>query len=255
VKLSRIDPDSTPGAKDKTAAQAEVERNRERLFDLQYRLYAENRRALLVVLQAMDTAGKDGLIRHVVAGLNPQGCRVTAFKAPSAEELDHDYLWRIWKEVPAKGDIGIFNRSHYEDVLVVRVRNLVPRAVWRRRYAQINDFEEHLTANGVAVVKFFLHISPEEQLERLKARLADPKKHWKFSPADVEERKRWSDYMRAYEDALERCSTGRAPWYVIPANRKWYRDLAVSHILIETLEEMNPRTPKPAFDPASIRLV
>jgi PPK2 family polyphosphate:nucleotide phosphotransferase len=254
VKLSRIDPGSTPGVRDRAQAERLLERNVERLFDLQYRLYAENRRSLLIVLQAMDAAGKDGTIRNVMRGLNPQGCSVTPFKQPSAEELDHDFLWRVHQAVPARGDIGIFNRSHYEDVLVVRVLDLAPRSVWSGRFEQINAFEEMLTANDTVILKFYLHISKEEQLERFRARLDDPEKNWKFAPGDLETRKHWDAYVKAYEDVLSRCSKKGAPWFVIPSNRKWYRNLAVSQIIVETLSSLDMRFPKPQFDVSKVVL-
>ena len=255
VGLEDFDPDSTPGAKDKESAARVLAKSLERLFELQYLLYAENRRSLLVVLQAMDAAGKDGLIRSIATGLNPQGCRVTPFKAPSVEELDHHFLWRIDRAMPARGDIGIFNRSHYEDVLVVRVRNLAPKSVWSKRYQQINDYEKMLADNGTVILKFFLHISKEEQKERFEARLQDPSKHWKVAPGDFEERKLWDDYMRAYEAVLSRCSTQHAPWFVIPANKKWYRNLAASRILVETLESLDMKFPKPSFDVSKLEIV
>jgi PPK2 family polyphosphate:nucleotide phosphotransferase len=254
VRLGRIDPDATPGVRNRAQGERMLERNIERLFDLQYRLYAENRRSLLIVLQAMDAAGKDGTIRNVMRGLNPQGCTVTSFKQPSAEELDHDFLWRIHKAIPARGDIGIFNRSHYEDVLVVRVLELVPRAVWSRRFEQINAFEEILAANDTVILKFFLHISKDEQLERFRARLDDPSKNWKFAPGDLDTRKHWDAYTGAYEDALGRCSKKHAPWFVIPSNRKWYRNVAVSQIIVETLADLDMRFPKPQFDVSKIVL-
>ena len=254
LRLADINPDATPGARNKERADPALARNLEKLFDLQYLMYAENRRSLLIVLQAMDAAGKDGVIRHVMTGLNPQGCAVTPFKAPSQEELDHHFLWRIERVVPARGDIGIFNRSHYEDVLVVRVRSLVPESVWSKRYEQINAFEKILTDNGTVIIKFFLHISKEEQKRRFEERLADPSKHWKLALGDFEERKRWDAYMRAYETALSRCSTAAAPWYVIPSNRKWYRNLAVSQTIVETLEGLRMKFPKPAFDVSKIRI-
>ncbi len=242
VRLAHWDTDA-PGGVGKEKARVRTERVVAELPDWQYKLYVENRRALLIVLQAMDAGGKDGVIRRVMASLNPQGCRVTSFKAPSALELSHDFLWRVHAAVPARGEIGIFNRSHYEDVLIGRVKNLVPRRVWSRRYDQINDFERMLVENDVTILKFFLHISKEEQRERLQARLDDPTKHWKVDAADVEERKLWDEYRRAYEVALERCSTPWAPWYVVPADRKWFRDFAVSEIILEKLREMNPRFP------------
>lgn len=248
ARLKHRDPDATPGFRDKAEAEATLEKNIKRLADLQFRLYAEQQRAVLVVLQGIDAAGKDGTIRHVMSGLNPQSCKVTAFKAPSAEERAHHFLWRIQKAVPAKGEIGIFNRSHYEDVLVVRVHDLAPKPVWSERFEQINALEKLLADNDVTVVKFFLFISKDEQKRRLEARLQDPDKNWKFTPSDLAERKLWSDYMEAFEDALTKCSTPWAPWYVIPANKKWFRNLAVSQILVETLEKMDPRFPKPAFD-------
>ena len=211
VDLADADPDSTAGIGSKRDARARLKDNVQRLAEVQRRLWAENRRALLVVFQAMDAGGKDGTIRHVMSGVNPQGCKVTSFKAPSAEELDHDFLWRIHKAVPGKGEIGIFNRSHYEDVLIVRVRSLVPRAGWSKRYKQINRFERNLAENGVHILKFYLHISKDEQKERFRARIDEPDKNWKVNPGDFEERKLWDDYMRAYEAALGRCSTAHAP--------------------------------------------
>lgn len=252
--LSKLDPRGTPGGKNKAWAAEALEKNIRRLDDLQYRLYAENSRAVLIVLQGMDAAGKDGTIRNVMRGMNPQGCTVTSFKKPSAEELDHDFLWRIHKAIPCKGDFGIFNRSHYEDVLIVRVHQAIPKQVWENRYRQINEFERMLSGNRVTIVKFFLHIDKDEQLERMRERFEDPKKRWKFNPGDLEERKLWGSYMAAYEDALSRCSTPWAPWYVIPANHKWYRNLAVSAILVETLEKLDLQVPQPAFDFRKIEL-
>ena len=254
MKLSEWDPDETAGFDSKKAARSLTAKNLKRLAELQYLLYAESKRALLVVLQAMDAGGKDGTIRHVMGPMNPQSCRVTSFKAPTEEELAHDFLWRIHKAVPRKGEIGIFNRSHYEDVLVVRVHDLVPRSVWSKRYAQINDFEKMLANNGVHILKFYLHISRDEQLERFRARLAEPDKHWKANPKDFDERKYWDDYMRAFEAALSRCSTPHAAWFIIPANRKWFRNLAVSEILVETLESLDMKFPKPAFDVSQLKV-
>ena len=254
IKLADFDPADTAGIKKDEAVKELLEKNITRLADLQYRLHAESRRAVLVVLQGMDTSGKDGTIRHVMSGLNPQGCRVTSFKVPSAEEASHDFLWRIHHAVPAYGEIGIFNRSHYEEVLVVRVHELLPKSVWSARYDEINAFEKFLTANNVTVLKFFLHISKEEQTARLRERLDDSDKNWKMSPADFKEREFWRDYVKAYEDALSRCSTKAAPWFVIPANKKWFRNLAVSQILVETLAEMAPQFPKPTIDPKTIKL-
>ncbi len=248
VSLSDYDPGYTGDYRHKDETETELRRNTERLRELQHVLWAEGKYALLIVLQAMDAGGKDGTIRHVFRGVNPQGCQVTSFKVPTAEEVAHDYLWRIHKQVPSRGYIGIFNRSHYEDVLVVRVHNLVPEEVWRRRYEQINHFEKLLADTGTTILKFFLHISKEEQKERFEARLRDPGNNWKFSMGDVEERAYWDDYMRAFEDALSKCSTPWAPWYVIPANRKWYRNLAVSRIIVETLEGLDLRYPPPLAD-------
>ena len=241
------------GGLTKEMALPSLEENRQRLDAFQQLLYAEHRRSLLVIFQAMDCGGKDGTIRHVMGQLNPQGCRVTSFKAPSLEELDHDFLWRIHRVVPPKGMIGVFNRSHYEDVLIARVRDLVPKAVWSKRFGQINAFESALAAAGVHIVKLFLHISSEEQLERLRARLEDPQKHWKIDPADFEERRYWDAYHRAYEDVLRRCSTDDAPWYVVPADRKWFRNLVVSEILVETMESFGMEYPAPVADIGQLR--
>lgn len=227
----------------KKAAQKLAAENVAKLDLLTYRLYAENKRALLIVLQGMDAGGKDGVIRHVLSGVSPQTCQVVSFKQPTVEELSHDYLWRVHRAVPPKGRVGIFNRSHYEDVLTVRVHELVEKAVWKQRYDQINAFEQLLSAEGTTIVKFFLHISNQEQRKRLQQRLRDPEKYWKISHADVKERKSWNDYQRAYEDVLSRCSTSYAPWYVIPADHRWYRNLAVGKILLETLTAINPQFP------------
>jgi len=244
VKLSQIDPQGDASLnKDKT--KSVTESLEDELYELQSRLYAEGRQSLLVVLQAMDAGGKDGTIKAVFRGLNPQGVVVTPFKVPTPIELAHDFLWRVHQRVPAKGQIGIFNRSHYEDVLVVRVNQLVPEKVWRARYNQINEFEQLLTESGTRVIKFFLHISKDEQKERLVDRLSSPDEQWKFSTGDLPVRERWDDYMKAYEDVFEQCSTDRAPWYVIPANRKWQRNYFVTRILIETLKDMNPQYPDP----------
>jgi PPK2 family polyphosphate:nucleotide phosphotransferase len=248
IRLDDLDPGYTGGIDDKNEAKQELAENTQALADLGYRLYAEDRRALLLVLQGMDTSGKDGTIRHAASGFNPQSCKVTAFKTPSTAELDHDFLWRIYRAVPGKGEVGIFNRSHYEDVLIVRVHNLVPKKEWHSRYDRINAFEQLLTDGGTQIVKVFLHISKDEQRKRLQARLDDPTKRWKFRHEDVEERQLWDDYVRAYEDALTRCNTSRAPWYIVPADKKWYRNLVVSRILRQTLEEMNPQFPPPQAD-------
>ncbi len=228
--------------------------NLARLSELQYKMYADGRFALLVVLQAIDGGGKDSTIRRVFSSFNPQGCAVTSFKVPSDEERRHDYLWRIHRHAPPRGEIAVFNRSHYEDVLVVRVENLAPESVWSQRYGQINAFEEHLVANGTRVVKIFLQISRAEQKRRFEERLAERAKQWKFDPADLDKRARWADYQAAFEAALSRCSTASAPWFVVPADRKWFRDFAVSQILRQELEQMPLRWPKPDFDPAQVRI-
>ena len=243
ASLAAIDPDETEHYRKKKDVAKELEKQRRRIQDLQERLYAENEQGLLIVLQAMDTGGKDGTIKHVFSGVNPQGCRVSSFKAPSAVESNHDFLWRYHKSAPARGRIGIFNRSHYEDVLVVRVKNMVPEDIWRWRYDQINAFERNLSLNGITVLKFFLHISKDEQKKRLQRRLNNPDKLWKFSWADIKERAFWDDYQQAYEDALSNCSTEHAPWYVVPANKKWYRNLVVARTIADTLEAMDPRYP------------
>ena len=242
-RLADVDPDETARYERKRDVAEVLDAERARIRALQARLYAEGRQSLLIVLQAMDTGGKDGTIRGVFEGVNPQGCQVWSFKAPSREELDHDFLWRYHHRAPARGMIAIFNRSHYEDVLVVRVKGLVPEEVWRERYALLNDFERLLTLHGTTVLKFFLHISREEQKRRLERRLADPAKHWKFTVDDVRERVHWDAYMRAYEECFLRCSTPHAPWHVVPANRKWYRNLVVARTIADTLEAMAPQYP------------
>lgn len=230
---------------DKEAVKAALTVERKRIRELQERLYAEHGQGLLIVMQATDTGGKDSTIRRVLKGINPQGVKVWSFKQPSEEELDHDFLWRYHQHTPRKGMISVFNRSHYEDVLVVRVKKLAPKPVWWPRYEQINDFERLLAESGTRVIKFFLNISKEEQRERLQDRLDQPDKHWKFHSADLEERARWDDYQHAFEDAIRKCSTDAAPWYVVPANRNWYRDLVVARAIADTLEAMNPRFPPP----------
>lgn len=237
---------------DKADARREFRALRTRLPEYQHRLYAEGRQRLLIVLQAMDAGGKDGASLKLLRRVNPQGVRVTSFKVPSREELAHDFLWRVHRAVPAAGQIGVFNRSHYEDVLVVRVHGLAPEPVWRARYAQINDFERLLHESGTRILKFYLHISPEEQRERFRDRLRDPRKHWKFSMEDLEKAKEWDAYREAYEEALTRCTTEHAPWHVIPADRKWYRDLAIMRTVIAAFEDMNPAYPPLDFDPAGI---
>ena len=245
VKLSKMKTDSTDGIRDKDEARELLDKNTAAIDALQYKLYAESKTALLIVMQAMDTGGKDGVIRKVFGPANPQGVRVDSFKQPTAEELAHDYLWRIHRRTPAKGMIGVFNRSHYEDVLVHKVHKLIPDKQLDQRYEQLNDFEKHLSQNGTVIVKFFLHISKDEQKERLQARLDDPDKRWKFSTGDLKEREYWERYVDAYQAVLEKCSRGHAPWYVIPADKKWYRDWAVSSIVLQTLAAIDPKAPKP----------
>ncbi|MFF5515496.1 PPK2 family polyphosphate kinase [Streptomyces coeruleorubidus] len=258
VDLSRHDAAATPGGPDgKAAGKAATARIGEQLAGLQERLWAAStagdRRRVLLVLQGMDTSGKGGTVKHVIGQLNPAGCRITAFKAPTAEERAHPFLWRVEKALPLSGELGIFDRSHYEDVLVARVRDLAPRAVIDSRYARINDFERSLADDGVTLVKCFLHISYDEQRRRLLRRLDRPEKRWKFAPSDIDDRALWPAYQEAYEVALERCGTSYAPWYLVPADRKWYRNWAVSALLLEHLRELDPRYPEADFDVAECR--
>ena len=248
VDLKDYDPDFSGKFKNEQETLEELARLKEKLFDLQALMYADNRYALLIVIQAMDAGGKDGLIRNVMATFNPQGCIVMPFKVPSEEERDHDYLWRIHHAIPRRGEIGVFNRSHYEDLLVVRVHGLVPKEVWKQRYDQINDFEKYLVENTVMIRKFYLHISNKEQEERILKRLLDPKKNWKFSSADLKERDHWDDYMEAFEDVLSKCSTKMAPWHIVPANKKWYRNYVVAKVLVDTMEGLNMKWPEPSPD-------
>ncbi|MEU6624080.1 PPK2 family polyphosphate kinase [Streptomyces litmocidini] len=253
IDLAAYDAGATPaGPADKTAGLAATTALGPRLAELQERLYAAStagdRRRLLLVLQGMDTSGKGGTVKHVIGLFNPSGCRIHAFKAPTREERNHPFLWRVVRALPQAGEIGIFDRSHYEDVLVARVRELVPRRLLGRRYGQINRFEKSLAEDGVTVVKVFLHLSYEEQRARLLARLDNPEKHWKFDPGDIEERTLWPAYQQAYELVLERCSTDEAPWYLVPADHKWYRNWAISKLLLEHLEELDPRYPPGDFD-------
>src|SRR5262249_23169690 len=254
VSLRDYDPDDTGDYKDRAQAEQDLAGDLARMADLQERLYAENQRALLVVLQAMDAGGKDGTVKHVFSGVNPAGCEVTSFQAPSGEEADHDYLWRVYRAVPRRGNIGIFNRSHYEDVLAVRVRKLAPKPVWRRRYDQINRFEQLLVENGTTIVKFYLHISKAEQKKRLAERLANPNKSWKISETDLHDREHWAEYQEAYEDALHLCSSEWAPWYIVPANHKWYRNLVVARTIVQLLKDMDPRPPRPKIDVSKVSL-
>ena len=252
VKLDKIDAGYKDGHESHQSALPEIEKNREKLGELQYRLYAEGKQSLLVCLQAMDAGGKDGTVNHVLSAMNPQGCGVHGFKRPSTEEAAHDFLWRVHKYCPGRGQVAIFNRSHYEDVLVVRVHDLVPKEVWSKRYDHINNFERLLADNDTHILKFYLHISEDEQLRRFKQRIDDPARHWKISEADYAERAYWNDYTKAFEAALSHCSTPHAPWFVIPANHKWFRNLAVSQIMVRALEQMNCKFPKPTVDMADI---
>lgn len=253
LKLKKIDANFTGGHESHEAAKEEIAAYQDKLWAQQDLLFAEHRRSLLICLQAMDTGGKDGTIHHVLGAMDPQGCRVEPFKQPSTEEAAHDFLWRAHRAAPAQGEVVIFNRSHYEDVLVVRVHEMVPKQVWKKRYELINGFEKMLTANGTTVLKFYLHISKDEQLRRFQERLDDAAKQWKISEADYKEREFWKDYQTAYEDALSRCSTGDSPWFVIPANHKWFRNLAVARIVVEHLEAMKLRYPKPSVNLEKIR--
>jgi PPK2 family polyphosphate:nucleotide phosphotransferase len=253
VRLRKIDPAFKDEHESQESAAPATREHVERIGKLQYLLYADGTKSLLVVLQAPDAAGKDGVIRHVFSALNPQGASVYAFKQPNHFEAAHDFLWRVHLRTPAKGDVVIFNRSHYEDVLVVRVHQLVRKAVWSRRYDLINDFEKLLAKNGTRLLKFYLHISPEEQLERFKQRLDDPSRHWKISEGDYTEREFWPAYVKAFEDALARTSTKHAPWFIIPSNHKWFRNLAISQIVADTLEDMDLKLPAAQVDLADIR--
>ena len=251
IRLADVDPGAKPGgSKDEAADQ--VETLRARLADLQGALYAEHKRSLLMVVQAMDTGGKDGAIKKICSGLDPNGVQLTNFKVPSPEERDHDFLWRVHANAPRKGSIGIWNRSHYEDVLVPRVHKQIDEQVWRERCEDINAFERLLCRNGVTLVKFFLHISKEEQKARLEARLRDPQKLWKFNSGDLKERALWAEYQRAYEDAINECATDCAPWYIVPADRKWARNLWMLETIVRTLEQMSPQYPPADFDPKKI---
>jgi PPK2 family polyphosphate:nucleotide phosphotransferase len=249
LRLADIDPDDSRPFDGKTdkAVQKLMDEMSQKLSDLQERLYAEQRQSLLVVLQALDTAGKDGVLRKVVGPLDSRGVNVASFKAPNAEELHHDYLWRVHQRVPRRGDMAFFNRSHYEDVLVVRVMGLAPKSVWKRRFDHINDFERMLTDEGTRIVKIYLHISKDEQKRRLQERLDDPAKRWKFEAADLKMRERWDDFIEAYEEAITRTSTEIAPWWIVPANRKWFRDACVAKILVDVLDDMKPQYPKVTF--------
>ena len=253
VELSKVD----AGFKDKREsheqAMPEIEADRQKLSDLQYLMYAQDKHSLLICLQGRDAAGKDGTINHVLSAMNPQGCTVTGFKVPTPEEASHDFLWRIHKATPAKGRVAIFNRSHYEDVLVVRVHNLVPKEVWSKRYEEINDFERTLYESGTHILKFYLHIDADEQLRRFKQRIDDPARNWKISNGDYAERPYWDAYTTAFEVALSKCSTDYAPWFIIPSNHKWFRNLAISRIVVEALEALNMKFPAPTVNLDEIR--
>ena len=252
VRLERIPSDAEGSADAKQDAMERTEILRAKLRGLQERFYADGRRGLIVVFQAMDTGGKDGAVRGLFNGIDPAGLDVTSFKGPTSAELAHDYLWRVHQQVPSRGKIGVWNRSHYEDILAVRVRKLVPDEVWKRRFGHINDFERMLVDEGMVLVKYFLHISHDTQRTRLEERLADPSKHWKFDPSDLEDRLLWDDYQHAYEDVLEKCSTLHAPWKVIPADRKWARNLALMEDMVQVLEKLDPRPPAAKFDLSKI---
>ena len=249
VSLASMKTKDTQGYEEDEAKKIE-KKNLKRIVELQERLFAEREQSLLLVLQAMDTAGKDSTIREVTKGINPQGCRVTSFKAPTKRELEQDFLWRVHHHTPRKGYIGIFNRSHYEDVLIVRVHSWVPPTVIEGRYDHINNFERLLLERGTRILKVMLHISKDYQLKRLRRRLERPDKHWKFNPGDLKEREHWDAYMQSYEIALQRCSTDYAPWYVIPAEERWFRDAVITQLIADTLKDMNPQYPEPDFNPA-----
>jgi PPK2 family polyphosphate:nucleotide phosphotransferase len=245
IDLDEFDPDEKKVIDDKETAIEKSAKIQERLGDLQELLYAEHKHKVLIVLQGMDTSGKDSTVRHVMGAFDPAGVRVVSFKKPTQSEVEHDFLWRVHQNVPGSGEITVFNRSHYEDVLVVRVHNLVPKDLWKKRYAHINDFERMLADHGTTILKFFLHISRDEQRKRLEERIKDPKKRWKFQHGDIEERKLWNNYMAAYRDALEKTSTNWAPWHIVPANTKWYRNYIVGNVILSALEKLKMRYPEP----------
>jgi PPK2 family polyphosphate:nucleotide phosphotransferase len=253
LRLSEIDPSFRETEGDHKEATAQIAETVERMIRLQYLLFADASQSLLIVLQGLDAAGKDGVVRSLFSGMNPEGVAVHAFKEPTPDELAHDFLWRAHLHTPARGEVAIFNRSHYEDVLVVRVHKLVERSVWSKRYKTIESFEKMLAHNGTRILKFYLHISPEEQLERFKQRLDDPTRQWKISESDYSERKLWPKYVESYEDAISATSSKFAPWYVIPANHKWFRNLAISQIVCDTMEDMGLKLPAPRVDIADIR--
>jgi len=253
IDLDKIDSAETDGLSGKEEAERKESKWLERIFDLQARLSAESTQALLIVLQGLDASGKDGTIRHVFAGVNPQACQVHSFKAPTAGELSHDYLWRIHAACPPRGVIGIFNRSHYEDVLAVRVEKLLPEKLWRMRYEQINEFERTLVDCGTRILKFYLHVGKKEQRDRISERLNDPKRNWKFSESDLDTRAKWRPYRAAYNEALTLCNTKWAPWHVVPADHKWYRNLVIAECVAQELADMDPQYPKPKLELAKYR--
>jgi PPK2 family polyphosphate:nucleotide phosphotransferase len=254
IRLKHFDPGYHGKHESHKKSLSQIQENLQKMEQLQYRMYAENKHSLLIVLQGLDAAGKDGVVRHVLTGMNPAGCVSVNFKEPTKEDLAHDFLWRVHPYAPARGSVAIFNRSHYEDVLVVRVHRLAPEKVWSKRYDEINQFESLIaTQNNTAILKFFLHISKEEQLERFKKRLDDPDRQWKISDTDYKERDYWSDYTRAFEDVLNKTSTDYAPWFIIPSNDKWFRDLAISQIIVRRIEDMDIQVPKPTVNLAEIR--
>lgn len=254
IRLKHFDPGYHGEHESRESALPEIQKHIQKMQELQYLMYAERKHSLLIVLQGLDAAGKDGVVRHVLTGMNPSGCIAVNFKQPTANELAHDFLWRVHPHVPAKASVAIFNRSHYEDVLVARVHNLVPEKVWSKRYDQINDFERLIsTENNTTILKFFLHISKQEQLARFKKRLDDPARQWKISESDYSEREFWNDYTEAFEDVLTRTSTDRSPWFIIPSNHKWFRDLSISQIITRKMEEMDMQMPKPIANLAAIR--
>jgi PPK2 family polyphosphate:nucleotide phosphotransferase len=245
INLQKLDPDYDFSINEKKALYVLEQNLKKRMSDLQYRLYAERKKALLIVFQGIDASGKDSTIRHVISAFNPQSCTVKAFKEPTEEELSHDFLWRIHKSVPAKGEIFVFNRSHYEDIIQPRVHKTIHKSIWSQRYKHINAFEKCLSDSNTKIIKFYLNISKEEQRKRLEERMTDPSKQWKVSERDLKDRKFWNSYVTAYQDTISKCSNMWAPWYIIPANKKWFRNLAVGLIIIDTLERMKPKFPKP----------
>ena len=254
INLQKLDPDYDFSINEKKALYVLEQNLKKRMADLQYRLYAERKKALLIVFQGFDASGKDSTIRHVISAFNPQSCTVKAFKEPTEEELSHDFLWRIHKSVPAKGEIFVFNRSHYEDIIQPRVHKTIHKSIWSQRYKHINAFEKCLSDNSTKIIKFYLNISKEEQRKRLEERMTDPSKQWKVSERDLKDRKFWNSYVTAYQDTISKCSNMWAPWYIVPANKKWFRNLAVGLIIIDTLERMKPKFPKPATNLSKVSI-